>query len=72
MTTKTKKISIVIEIEIPTDTLIESVAVDRNGNVHGFSVYSEPFTLESGRWEVSRQYRSQLFVSNWKETLTKI
>ena len=67
-----RKVTLQIEVEIPDGVLVESVAACRNGKVVGFTPYSEPFTLERGEWEVSRQYKFNLFVSNWKETLTEV
>jgi hypothetical protein len=68
-----KKVRITIEVEIPEDAHIESVAVGRDGSVMGFAKYSEPFPVyHIGRWEVSRQYKQYLYVSNWKETITNV
>jgi hypothetical protein len=64
-------ITIPVQIEIPDGMSVESVAICQNGNPIAFTPEAMPRPWH-GRWENLRQYKMDLRVVNWKETLTEV
>jgi len=64
-----RKVQIMIEVEVPDG--IDSIAINRYGDVFGFPYGSNPIN-ESNSWTISDRYYSHLKISNWKDTLTKV